>query len=397
MFIFKQALFLRFNGPRDERAPRQPAPTRRRQVFGHAALAQEALAGPVGRQKADAARHRFPRMAEVDRASIHDDFAGRIGHGAENGPGQFGNTGADLAVDADDLARRDIDGDIAETFRGEAVDGNQFAAGLFRIGIVIVIATMNSTGTPALFMHAADAIHGDLGMIQPDDVVIIISKSGESPEIKALLPFVKNFGNKVIAICGNKDAYLSTHADHFINTTVDAEACPNNLAPTTSTTAQLVMGDALAVSLLQLKGFTDRDFAKFHPGGALGKRLYLTVRDLSSRNAMPRVEASASLREIIIEISGKFLGATAVMENDTLIGVITDGDLRRMLENNADPTGLKAKEICTLNPKSIEESELAVQALELMRQHDITQLIVTRSGKYAGMVHIHDLVREGLI
>lgn len=260
-----------------------------------------------------------------------------------------------------------------------------------------IVATMNSTGTPALFMHAADAIHGDLGMIQPDDVVIIISKSGESPEIKALLPFVKNFGNKVIAICGNKDAYLSTHADHFINTTVDAEACPNNLAPTTSTTAQLVMGDALAVSLLQLKGFTDRDFAKFHPGGALGKRLYLTVRDLSSRNAMPRVDASASLREIIIEISGKFLGATAVMENDKLIGVITDGDLRRMLENNTDPTGLKAKEICTLNPKSIEESELAVQALELMRQHDITQLIVTRSSKYAGMVHIHDLVREGLI
>jgi len=260
-----------------------------------------------------------------------------------------------------------------------------------------IVATMNSTGTPALFMHAADAIHGDLGMIQPDDVVIIISKSGESPEIKALLPFVKNFGNRVIAICGNKEGYLATHADFFVNTTVDAEACPNNLAPTTSTTAQMVMGDALAVSLLQLKGFTDRDFAKFHPGGALGKRLYLTVKDLSSRNAQPQVAADASLREIIIEISGKFLGATAVIENSKLLGVITDGDLRRMLENNTNPVSVRAKDICSLNPKTIDDSELAVQALELMRTHDITQLIVTQEGKYAGMVHLHDLVREGLI
>lgn len=260
-----------------------------------------------------------------------------------------------------------------------------------------IVATMNSTGTPALFMHAADAIHGDLGMIQPDDVVLIVSKSGESPEIKALLPFVKNFGNKVIAICGNKDGYLAHHADYWINTTVDSEACPNNLAPTTSTTAQMVMGDALAVSLLQLKGFTDRDFAKFHPGGALGKRLYLTVQDLSSRNAKPQVDAHASLREIIIEISGKFLGATAVLERNKLIGVITDGDLRRMLENNTNPVDVIAKDICTPAPKSIEEQELAVQALELMRNHDITQLIVTRQGEYAGMVHLHDLVREGLI
>ncbi len=260
-----------------------------------------------------------------------------------------------------------------------------------------IVATMNSTGTPALFMHAADAIHGDLGMIQPEDVVIIISKSGESPEIKALLPFVKNFGNKTIAICGNENGYLAQHADYFINTTVDSEACPNNLAPTTSTTAQMVMGDALAVSLLQLKGFTDRDFARFHPGGALGKRLYLTVYDLSSRNALPQVDAEAALREIIIEISGKFLGATAVMEAGQLIGIITDGDLRRMLEKSTDISGLKAKDICSKNPKSIEDSELAVQALELMREHDITQLIVTHQGNYAGMVHLHDLVREGLI
>lgn len=260
-----------------------------------------------------------------------------------------------------------------------------------------IVATMNSTGTPALFMHAADAIHGDLGMIQPDDAVIIISKSGESPEIKALLPFVKNFGNKVIAICGKEGSYLAAHADYFINTTVDAEACPNNLAPTTSTTAQLVMGDALAVSLLQLKGFTDRDFAKFHPGGALGKRLYLKVSDLSSRNAKPVVAADAPLRKIIVEISGNFLGATAVMEQGKLIGVITDGDLRRMLEKNENPASLRAKEICSPNPKTIEETELAVQALELMREHDITQLIVTLNGEYAGMVHLHDLVREGLI
>lgn len=260
-----------------------------------------------------------------------------------------------------------------------------------------IVATMNSTGTPALFMHAADAIHGDLGMIQPDDVVVVISKSGESPEIKALLPFVKNFGNKVIAICGHMTSYLATHADHCINTTVDAEACPNNLAPTTSTTAQLVMGDALAVSLLQLRGFSDRDFARFHPGGALGKRLYLKVGDLSSRNARPLVDAAATLRQVIVEISGKMLGATAVMENGQLTGVVTDGDLRRMLEKTTDTTGLTAKDICSLHPKTIEEDELAVQALELMRSHDITQLLVTRDGQYAGMIHLHDLVREGLI
>ncbi len=260
-----------------------------------------------------------------------------------------------------------------------------------------IVATMNSTGTPALFMHAADAIHGDLGMIQQDDVVIIISKSGESPEIKALLPFVKNFGNKTIALCGNEKSYLATHADYFIDTTVDAEACPNNLAPTTSTTAQLVMGDAIAVSLLQLKGFSDKDFARFHPGGALGKRLYLRVEDLSNRNARPQVDAEASLKEIIIEISGKMLGATAVLDGNTLLGVITDGDLRRMLETKNDLAEIRARDICTLLPKSIASSELAVQALEIMRNHDITQLIVTEQGQYAGMIHLHDLVKEGLI
>lgn len=279
------------------------------------------------------------------------------------------------------------------------IQGRAVITGIGKSAIIAqkIVATLNSTGTPALFMHAADAIHGDLGMIQPDDAVLILSKSGESPEIKALLPFVKNFGNKVIAICGNKDSYLATHADFFINTTVDAEACPNNLAPTTSTTAQLVMGDALAVSLLRLKGFTDKDFARFHPGGALGKRLYLTVKELSDKNATPAVPLTASITEIIIEISGSLLGATAVIDKGQIAGVITDGDLRRMLAQNQDLTTLTAETICNRNPKSIESGSLAVHALDMMRQYDITQLLVTQEGKYAGMIHLHDLVREGLI
>lgn len=261
-----------------------------------------------------------------------------------------------------------------------------------------IVATFNSTGTPALFMHAADAIHGDLGMIQPDDAVIIISKSGESPEIKVLIPFIKNFGNPVMALCGNAQSYLATNADIFVNSTVDKEACPNNLAPTTSTTAQLVMGDALAVCLLNLKGFSSKDFARFHPGGALGKRLYLRVVDLSKINEKPMVKPDSSLREIIYEISSKRLGATAVVDDKgQLQGIITDGDIRRMLEKNESPANLKAKDISTTAPKSIDEGELAVAALELMRTHDITQLVVTREGKYAGMLHLHDLVREGLI
>ena len=261
-----------------------------------------------------------------------------------------------------------------------------------------IVATFNSTGTPALFMHAADAIHGDLGMIQPDDVVIIISKSGTSPEIKVLVPFIKNFGNPVIALCGNETSYLATNADIFVNSTVEKEACPNNLAPTTSTTAQMVMGDALAVCLLSLKGFTEKDFARYHPGGALGKRLYLRVADMSDLNEKPQVKPGSTLREIIYEISGKRLGATAVLDdNSQLLGIITDGDLRRMLERNESPANLKAADILSANPKSIDGNELATEALALMRQHDITQLIVTKGGKYAGMLHVHDLVREGII
>jgi len=281
----------------------------------------------------------------------------------------------------------------------ESCKGRIVLTGIGKSAIIAqkIAATLNSTGSAALFMHAADAIHGDLGMIQAEDVVIILSKSGESPEIKALLPFIKNFGNKVIAICGNATSFLATGATVFINTTVDSEACPNNLAPTTSTTAQLVMGDALAVCLLQLKGFTAQDFAKFHPGGALGKRLYLTVKELSQRNKCPSVDANASLKEVILEISEKRLGATAVLDHNKLVGVITDGDLRRMLEAAKDTSALKARDICSSHPKTIEEKELAVNALALMRKNDITQLIVTQNGIYSGMVHLHDLIREGLI
>lgn len=261
-----------------------------------------------------------------------------------------------------------------------------------------IVATLNSTGTPALFMHAADAIHGDLGMIQEHDVVIIISKSGESPEIKVLIPFIKNFGNPVIALCGNEQSYLAKNADYLINSTVSQEACPNNLAPTTSTTAQLVMGDALAVCLLSLKGFTAEDFARFHPGGALGKRMYLRVSDLSKANERPSVNENASLKEIIYEISSKRLGATVVTnDNGDLLGIITDGNIRRMLENHSNTADLKASDIFTENPKTIEESELAATALEMIRKHNITQIVVVNEGKYAGMVHLHDLIREGLI
>ena len=278
--------------------------------------------------------------------------------------------------------------------------GRVIVSGIGKSAVIAqkIVATFNSTGTPSIFMHAADAIHGDLGMIQPDDTVILISKSGSSPEIKVLVPFIKNFGNPVIAICGNEQSYLAINADIFVNSTVEKEACPNNLAPTTSTTAQLVMGDALAVCLLSLKGFTEKDFARYHPGGALGKRLYLRVADMSDLNEQPRVKPGSSLRDVIFEISGKRLGATAVLDDeDKLLGVITDGDLRRMLEKNESPAGMKAADILSPDPKSIDGAELATEALALMRRHDITQLIVTKQGKYAGILHLHDLVREGIL
>ena len=261
-----------------------------------------------------------------------------------------------------------------------------------------IVSTFNSTGTPALFMHAADAIHGDLGMVQQDDVVILISKSGDSPEVKVLVPLIKNFGNTLIAITGNLKGYLANNADNIINSTVEQEACPNNLAPTTSTTAQMVMGDALAVALMELKGFNTADFARYHPGGNLGKRLYLRVEDLFDRTTAPKVNVNASLKEVIVEMTSKRLGATAVVdENNIIKGIVTDGDLRRMLEKNMFSNDILAKDIYSVNPKTIEPETLAIEALELMRKYDISQLVVANNNIYLGILHLHDLVREGIV
>lgn len=260
-----------------------------------------------------------------------------------------------------------------------------------------IVATLNSTGTPAVFMHAADAIHGDLGLILKDDVVICISKSGNTPEIKVLVPLIKNANNKMIAITGNKDSFLGQQADYILNAYVEKEACPNNLAPTTSTTAQLVMGDALAVCLLELRGFSSKDFAKYHPGGALGKKLYLRVHDLSSANQKPKVNLTTNVKQVIIEISEKMLGVTAVVEDEKIVGIITDGDLRRMLTKVNDFTKLTAQDIMSANPKRIAEEAMAVEAIELMEASGISQLLVEHDGKYAGVVHLHDLIKEGIL
>lgn len=261
-----------------------------------------------------------------------------------------------------------------------------------------IVATLNSTGTPSIFMHAADAIHGDLGMVQQGDPVMIISKSGESPEIKVLVPLIKNQGNTLIAMAGNRNSFLAKEADLLLDTSVSQEACPNNLAPTTSTTAQMVMGDALAVCLMEMKGFGSSDFAKFHPGGALGKKLYLRVNDLSRLNEKPAVQDSSSLKEVIVEMTKKRLGLTAVLgKENTLSGVITDGDLRRMLESGIDIQSTMASDIMNKTPKTIEPDALAVDALDRMRKFNITQLIVSAQDTYLGVIHLHDLIREGLI
>lgn len=260
-----------------------------------------------------------------------------------------------------------------------------------------IVATLNSTGTPAVFMHAADAIHGDLGLILENDVVICISKSGNTPEIKVLVPLIRRAKNKMIAITGNRDSFLGKNTDYLLNTYVEKEACPNNLAPTTSTTAQLVMGDALAVCLLELRGFTSNDFAKYHPGGALGKKLYLRVSDMSDVNQKPQVNPNTNIKEVIIEISEKMLGVTAVVENNKIVGIITDGDLRRMLTKSNDFSQLSAKDIMGASPKTIEANAMAVDAKEMMESHGITQLLVEKQGEYAGIVHIHDLIKEGII
>lgn len=261
-----------------------------------------------------------------------------------------------------------------------------------------IVATFNSTGTPALYMHAADAIHGDLGMIQKEDIVMVISKSGNSPEIKVLVPLVKNFGNILIGLAGNMESYLALQADVVVNTTVSEEACPNNLAPTCSTTAQLVMGDAIAVCLMELKGFTGVDFAKFHPGGLLGKKLYLRVMDLYIQNQQPSVAPGTSLRETIFSISGSRLGMTVVVNDEKeMLGIITDGDLRRMLEKNTSLEGIVASDIMTADPKTIQPDALAMEALDVLRKFDITQLVVVNQKQYLGVLHLHDLIREGLI
>jgi arabinose-5-phosphate isomerase len=259
-----------------------------------------------------------------------------------------------------------------------------------------ITATFNSTGTPSVFLHAADAVHGDLGIIQKNDIIICISKSGNTPEIKVLTPLLKSAGNKLIAMVGNRESYLAKHADYIINCSVEKEACPHNLAPTSSTTAQLAMGDALAVCLLECRDFKSEDFARFHPGGSLGKRLYLKAGDIAAQNQKPRVQAAETIRNVIIEISSKRIGAAVVLDDDNIAGIITDGDIRRMMEKHEHINHLKASDIMSKHPKTIDAAELATAALEIMQQHNISQLIVTKSGSFEGFIHLHDLLKEGI-
>jgi arabinose-5-phosphate isomerase len=304
---------------------------------------------------------------------------------------------AQAVQDAADLLTEDFNKIVAVVLEAK---GRLIVSGIGKSAVIAqkIVATLNSTGTPAVYLHAAEAIHGDLGMILQEDVVMIISKSGESPEIKVLTQLVKNFGNPLIGMVGNTDSYLARQSNFVLNTTVSQEACPNNLAPTSSTTVQMVVGDALAVALMEKRGFSSSDFAKFHPGGALGKKLYLRVADLYIQNEKPAVYSDTPLREAILEISRKRLGITAVLEPDgTLAGAITDGDLRRMLEKNVSLTDVAARQIMTLNPKTIEADALAIDALELMRQNNMTQLLVLENKLYRGVIHLHDLIREGLI
>lgn len=278
--------------------------------------------------------------------------------------------------------------------------GRLIVSGIGKSAIIAqkIVASLNSTGTPAAFLHAADAIHGDIGMIQKDDVVMIISKSGDSPEIKVLIPIIKNFKNTIIAICGNMQSYLVKSADLVLNTTVKEEASPYNLAPSSSTTAQMVMGDAITACLMELRGFDPEDFARFHPGGTLGKKLYLHVGDLSIHNEKPLVKTESKLKDVIIEITKKRLGVAVVLDgNNEIAGIITDGDLRRMLERDLYHANVKAKDIMTSLPKTIDRDELAVNALDIMRKNNITQLVVTSNKNYQGIIHLHDLIREGII
>lgn len=260
-----------------------------------------------------------------------------------------------------------------------------------------IVATLNSTGTPSLFLHAAEAIHGDLGMVQPGDAVICISKSGNSPEIKVLVPLLKRFGNPLIAITANKSSFLGKESDYVLNAYVESEACPNNLAPTNSTTAQLVIGDALAVSLMEMRDFKSEDFAKYHPGGALGKKLLLRVGDMLDGTHKPQVSPDCSIKKAIVEISEKRLGVTAVIENEKIIGIITDGDIRRMLNDRDNIAGVTAADIMTRNPKTIKSTDMAADALDIMENHAITQLVVADNGEYKGILHLHDILKEGIV
>ena len=276
--------------------------------------------------------------------------------------------------------------------------GNLVFSGIGKSAIIAqkIVATMNSTGTTAVFMHAADAIHGDLGIVRENDIVVILSKSGETPEIKVLVPLIKLRGNKIVAMVGNRQSYLASQADFILDVSVNEEAIPNSLAPTSSTTAQLVMGDALALILMRCRGFSTDDFAKFHPGGALGKQLYLRVKDLYLKNERPEVSPDDNLTRVIIEMTSKRLGATVVSENDEIKGIITDGDLRRMLMNTPDIEHVKASQIMTSQPKTIDEDALVVDALHKMRHNSITQLPVVHNGKYLGIIHLHDILKEGI-
>ena len=295
--------------------------------------------------------------------------------------------------------RQRIDDDFRKTVELMLENkGNLVFTGIGKSAIIAqkIVATMNSTGTTAVFMHAADAIHGDLGIVREGDVVVVLSKSGETPEIKVLVPLIKLRGNKIVAIVGNRDSYLAAQADYVLDVTVGEEAIPGSLAPTSSTTAQLVMGDALALVLMHCRGFSTEDFAKFHPGGALGKQLYLRVKDLYTRNERPEVGPDDNLTRVIIEMTHKRLGATVVMHDERILGIITDGDLRRMLMNTTDIEHVKASQIMTSNPKTIEEDALVVDALHKMRENSITQLPVVKDGKYLGIIHLHDILKEGI-
>ena len=295
--------------------------------------------------------------------------------------------------------RHQIDGDFQRTVELILENkGNLVFSGIGKSAIIAqkIVATMNSTGTTAVFMHAADAIHGDLGIVREGDIVVILSKSGETPEIKVLVPLIKLRGNKIVAMVGNRKSYLASQADFVLDVTVDEEAIPGSLVPTSSTTAQLVMGDALALILMRCRGFSTSDFAKFHPGGALGKQLYLRVKDLYVRNERPEVGPDDSLTRVIIEMTSKRLGATVVSEGEKILGIITDGDLRRMLMNTPDIEHVKAAQIMTSNPKTIEEDALVVDALHKMRHNSITQLPVVCDGKYLGIIHLHDILKEGI-